>query len=323
MLFQLSESERSSRGIYYLLILYVGALVLAALLAPPAYRLIESWHESSPNALTGRIVGKPFHRYFDRLRWLPTLIALPFLLKACGLFSWNALGVNFRGTGMRRFLYFFAGGTLLLGLIAFIQGMYYGVEFQPGLRPGRVAAILAGALAGGFLLGLLEEIIFRGMVFRMFYTWVKPVPALLLTSLFFGYAHFKYPPALWDATGLEASWAGGWHVAFWTLFGIIKTFDFLVFFNLVLFGVVLCLLVLRYQSLMPVIGFHGGIVFAILAYTDLTTVQEVTRELPRLNPFWGSGGLRDGLMATLAFAVIIVALLIGGRKVSEEAYVDK
>ena len=185
--------------------------------------------------------------------------------------------------------------------MAVLQGSYYGISFQPDITFGKGVFLLSGALLGGLLIGLLEEIVFRGMSFRMFYTWVKPLPALLLTSLFFSYAHFKIPDSVWEQTSGQVDWGSGFFVGFWTLFGILPGWDLLIFVNLTLFGLVLGMLVLRQRSLMGAVGFHAGIVFAILAYTDATTIHQVVAESGRPHWFWGSGGLRDGFLTTCAF----------------------
>lgn len=312
MLFGLPVTRSSARGVWWLAALYLGALAVAALLAPALHALLQAWHEASPNAFTERAAGRPFPRTFDRLRWLPTLVALPFLLQACGLLSWRALGVRFCGTGWRQFGFYFLAGVGLLALAASFQAWHYGARLRLGLSAVDVASLVLAALVGGILIGLLEEIVFRGMVFRMFYTWVRPGAALLLTALFFSYAHFKFPAELWDPHLRSGSWMDGWWVAFWTLGGIVHSFDALVFLNLALFGVVLGMLVLRGNSLMPAIGFHAGIVAAIAAYTGLTDVQDITRRLEAASWFWGTGGMRDGLLTTTAFVFMLAFLIYGG-----------
>lgn len=310
LLFRLSESEYSFRGVAYLILLYLGALVVAAVLAPPVYWGIQYWHETAPNALTRDIEDNPFSDTYDRLRWLPTLIALPFLLKACGLLSWSALGVSFRGRGLKLFLKTFLLGVVILAGVASLQGIYYGVTFVSTHNAGSWAGLLLGAILGGLLIGLLEEVVFRGMSFRMFYTWLRPVPALLLTSLFFSYAHFKMPDAVWEQTPGGVDWGSGFFVGFWTLFGIIPGWDPLVFLNVTLFGLVLGVLVMRQKSLMGAAGFHAGIVVAILVYTDATTINSQLRAEGLLHWFWGSGGLRDGLLTTFAFLITLLVLCL-------------
>ena len=308
ILFQLSAEDRSWKGVLLLLGIYIGALLISAVISPWVYLGVQAWHEWAPNALTTEIEDNDFPDYFDRLRWLPTLIALPLVLKACGLLSWSALGVRWRAGGVGQFFGWFGVGLVLLTGVAGLQALHYGASFQVG--PMKWLEVLLLALVSGFLIGLLEEIVFRGMVFRMIYTATGPMLALVGTSLFFSYAHFKIPDAMWDPATMEVHALSGFYVAWWTLFGILEDFEFLMFLNLFLFGVVLSLLVFRGQgSLMPVIGFHAGIVAAILTYTEVTNIYEITRQLG-MDPFWGSGGLRDGLLTTIAFLVMIFGLTL-------------
>jgi hypothetical protein len=136
------------------------------------------------------------------------------------------------------------------------------------------------------------------------------VVALLGTGLFFSYAHFKMADSVWESTDAVVTWGSGWFVGFWTLFGVVPDWDGLIFLNLFLFGLVLGLLVLRQRSLMGAIGFHAGIVTGILFYTDASTIYATTAEGGGLHWFWGSGGLRDGVLTTLAFGLTILVLAI-------------
>lgn len=318
MLFNLGESERSWLGMILLAVLYLGALVIAAVLAPPVHWLIQWWHETAPNALTRDIEDNPFTDTYDRLRWLPTLIALPLVLKVCGLLSWRALGVHFRGGGGRLFLgYFFLGAGMLAG-VAVLQANHYGARLDGGMAFEDWVFLLAGALSGGLLIGVLEEIVFRGMAFRMIYTRFGPWLALVGTSLFFSYAHFKIPDFLWEGRTGTVDWGSGWYVAFWTLFGITRDFNPLIFLNLFLFGMVLGALVLRYRSLMAAVGLHAGIVAAILFYTDATDIQNLTAGEGKLDPLWGSGGLRDGLLTTMSFVLLCILFIGAGEKSDDE-----
>lgn len=319
MLFRLSESERTSRGLVYLALLYVGAMVVAALLAPPVFWGIHYWHEHAPNALTRDIIDNPFQDTYDRLRWLPTLVILPFLLKSCGLLSWSSLGLHFGSRGYRQFLLHFFTGILLLSLVAGLQSMHYGAVFRDDIGWGALAGILLSALIGCLLIGMLEEIVFRGMALRMFYTRFSPPAALLLTSIFFSYAHFKMPDSVWESTAEVVTWGSGWYVGLWTLLGIIPGWDPLVFLNLILFGLVLGILVLQKKSLMPAVGFHAGIVMAIMVYRDVTTIRDQLIDPAAISWIWGTGGLRDGLLTTAVFALMIPWLLYRGRRNEESA----
>jgi membrane protease YdiL (CAAX protease family) len=73
---------------------------------------------------------------------------------------------------------------------------YHGAEVLP--------PVIAMALASGFP----EEIVFRGLFFRLFEKWLGSWAALAITSAFFGAAHLFNPGATWLAAVAIALEAG-------------------------------------------------------------------------------------------------------------------
>lgn len=238
---------------------YFGAYLVAGLLAPALWLAVQAaaaqpgaadfWHWLGRHALP---------RYVDRLRMLAAAAALLWLIGRCGL--WGRFGFFWNRPGaLRGMLDWLLLGVATIALVA-------GWRLLSGAAPdaavpaaGRVARVLAGALAGALLLAWLEEAIFRGMVLRIFYTALAPLPALILSALFFAMVHFKRVP--WP-DGTEVGWLSGLEVAWRGSLSVVHTFDPGRFATLVLVGLVLGVLFLRTGSLLPCLGLHAGWVWA-------------------------------------------------------------
>lgn len=320
MLFNLPPAERTWRGLRLLLAVYLGSLLFAALVSPWVYWGIQNLHEAFPRTFK-YLAFKDFDDYFDRLRWVPVVLSLPIVFVKCHLFSFKQLGIVWGKGGVRRFLGWFGAGFALLLCVSLGQLFFSGAEFKNSLHFGGVVWILLKALAGGVVLGLLEEIVFRGLILRMFYTAGGPLLAVLLGSLFFAYAHFKMPGEIWqnafpshqesDAALVYALEFGypppddfqrvtpwsGFFVAGWTLIGISENFQAIKFMNLFLLGIVLSIATLRTHSLLPAIGLHAGIVFALLSYRKLV-------DIPAQSWFFGSNALVDGVLPSLLLILL-------------------
>jgi len=308
LLFGLGAHERSSRGLVLILGVYLGSLVFAALLAPPAYWFVQWLAGVGVGAPVPYLAGKGFEDYFDRLRWVPVVLGLPLLLRACGLLSPLALGLDMGRGGRREFLRWWLAGLGVAGTVVVMQAAFREVTARPAAAGGGWLGVGVMALLGGLLLGLLEEIVFRGLVLRSLLSAVRTVlVAVLLAALFFAYVHFKMPDEVWQQAGGEVRWWSGFYVALWTLLGISRNFEALLFTNYVLLGLLLSLLYLRTRSLMSCAGLHAGLVFVMLTYSKLFA--------PMVTAPWFFGGatLRDGLLTTILLAALcaVVAVLPG------------
>ena len=85
----------------------------------------------------------------------------------------------------------FAAMSLTIGAIALFGG--YRITGFNGFMP------LIGALPMATISGICEEIIFRGIMFRLIERWLGSWAALALSSLFFGLVHLGNDNATWLA----------------------------------------------------------------------------------------------------------------------------
>lgn len=310
ILFGTSPYAFSWQGIYLLLVYFVGALLAAAILSPLFYWGVELWGETAPNRLNSYLAEKEFGRYFDRLRWLVVILFLPWFVSKSGIGSWSTLGLRFEIAAGKTVFSWACLGVGLLVIVALFQTLIYETEFR---LSDNMTEVLGKGLCAGFAVALVEEAIFRGIVLRIFYTALSPFPAVLLSSLFFAFVHFKQLPHEVASPEGAVTVLAGFSAAFWTVFGIVHTFDALQFLNLTLVGLVLGLLFLRSRSLWPCIGLHAGWVAFIAVYDDLVVSQNGA-----IQSILGSPRMVDGLLSAVLLA--FASLLILCRPVEKSDY---
>lgn len=281
--------QKSFNGLYWFFGLLLGSLVLAAVLAPLIRGWVLIWQANSDSHLAQYLAHKPLAVYFNRVRLISVLIAFPLMLKYLGLFSNRMLGIDYTKPGLRRFIIWFALGILLLLLLISMQIRCGAYTFADKA----ILPLLLTTLISALAVALIEEILFRAVLFRVFMK-ALPVPlAMLLSALFFAYVHFKITiPA--DSSVLSMAWE--------QLIGIRSSFEFTPFMNLVLLGIILNLLLLINKSLMPCIGFHAGIVWAMLAFRKMAASNV------SVSSWLGSSKIIDGIFVSFLLGVIVVLL---------------
>lgn len=310
LLFDLSPEERSWRGLWILLGVYLRSILFVAIASPWVYWLVQFWQQVMPNDLNTYLARKSFDDYFDRLRWIPVILSLSWIMRTCGLLSWARLGISLERKTFFEALRWFILGCFVVGLAAWAQYRFTSVDYVGRDSWLGWVGVFLKALAGGVLVGFFEEIVFRGLIFRLFYTALAPRIAVILSSLFFAYVHFKMPGAVWDATDQVVTWKSGFFVGLWTLIGISQNFEVFPFLNLLALGVLLCLVFIRFRSLLPCMGFHAGIVTVLLSYKKFFAVHEDS-----LSWLLGSSKMIDGIVPLVVIAgLILFVLLIPSRR---------
>ena len=307
LLFGTHPDQTSWRGVALLALVFGGSLLGAAVLAPPVYFGVQALAANSDAEIWDYLARHPFTRYVDRLRWLPVLLALPWLLRQCGLGSTRALGFTGPDAG-RRFLGAFLLGVLMLAGLSLAQVVSGQVEARPRVDGPGFLRVLAEALLSGVLIALLEEAIFRGLVLRQFYTALRPWPALLASTAFFALLHFKkIPPSIWGPDEV-VTWGSGFYVAAWTVGSVIATFDYVFFLNYLFVGLALGLVFLRTRSLWACVGLHAGWV-TVLKLHSFYFVPSATP-----SGFWGTPRIIDGTASLLLLAALTAALVWTWRR---------
>lgn len=306
MLFGLNQNQSSYEGLKLFLLVYLGASIFAAILTSPAFWLIQ-WIDSVNSTETTKwLLTKRIDIYYNRLCYLGTLILLPYMIKKCGLFSISNLGLQINKYSLKEFGKFFLLGLAIATTIFLCQYFFCNLTVVEDLSATRILDIFLGAILCGIVVALLEEIIMRGLIMRTIYTAWGVLPAVILSSLFFAYKHFRAPKYLWNelSKGLETpSWDMGFIVAWYDTIGIFSNCNIIHFWTLFVFGATMCMLYIRTKTLWSSVAMHTALVFCIQAS------RKIFVSLPCENAkYFGYNGLVNGYFGLILLSIIFVAI---------------
>lgn len=285
----------------YLLAVFVGGAVLGSLLYFAAQELAPSFPALE------NLASKPFHRYASRGALAIALAGIWPLVRAIPLRKFD-LGCVASPGGWRRFVAGLAlgAGSLLVVAALIVAGSAAELAL-PATAVAWVRLFLTAALAGGAV-GLIEELLFRGVILGALQKGGGPIVALVGSSVLYSALHFIAPARhvgevhWWSGLALLPQLFGG-------MFDPQKTVP--AFFTLVLAGVALGLARQRTGALWFSVGLHAGWVFCLKIYKELTATPAGAP-----GSLWGSDMMIDGWLAPVLMALIIVIVarwLRGGR----------
>jgi membrane protease YdiL (CAAX protease family) len=279
----------------YLAIVFLGA----ALLAPWLWKLVQA---GLPDSSLAR---QPFHRYVNRcllvlaLGGLWPLYRLGFFegLRKNG-FAWE------RGSGRRLF-----GGVLAgfgsLALVAVIATLFHARTWNLEVTPARLAAHVSKALGAAVAVSILEEVLFRGMVFgtlrRSSRFWIAAIVSASIYALVHFFQRPEPPGAIGPWTGFSI--LGRMSAGFVDWQALIPGF-----INLTVAGWLLAWCREKSGALWMSIGLHAGWIFWLKSYAFFTKPQPLADVW-----IWGSSKLIDGWLA-LAILLLTAAVLGLGWK---------
>lgn len=228
---------------------------------------------------SGWLEGKPWFKFFDLSLKVTAVLGLWPLLRALGMASGEGIGLRSRwGAGAARAS---AGwgigfaGTMALGAWAVWAG-----DRAWDQRP---LVALWPALATGVVVAVMEEVLFRGVVFGALRREWGAARALWASSVFFGALHFV---AAQPKTALATAAA---------------------FVSLTAIGAVLAWCYWRSGSLYLAIGVHAGCVTALKWWTEITH-----RGGAELDWLFGAGRFRlvSGVGAVPMILLVWLALVV-------------
>jgi hypothetical protein len=149
-------------------------------------------------------------------------------------------------------------------MIALVLAMTLSDVFKPFLRVSLTEAlgIIASAVTSGVFAGTLEEIFFRGLLFKGLYDAGRPVRAYVLANLFYSALHFVKPGKAYFLTGLEP--LAGFRHLLTTFTPFLDPLPILPgIFGLFLIGVIVSFALVRTGKLYLSIGLHAGWIISI------------------------------------------------------------
>jgi len=242
-----------------LLIFVMLVLALTALISPwaaTAWNLISGAEGLAPE---DRI---PFSRFFDRFFIVSGILLFFSYRSLLKIDSLSQLGLSPRtraASDVAIGLCLALASMFALGLVISLAGAY-----QPFFRLslGESVGQYVKAILTGFTVGFLEEIFFRGIIFRGLLEDWKPLPAFITANLFYSALHFVRPAEKYFLSAMDP-WAGFRHL-FSTFAPFLEPAEIAPgIIGLLLIGIVLSYAFLRTGTLYLAIGLHAGWVISI------------------------------------------------------------
>lgn len=283
----------------YLLAVFAGG----ALLAPWLYHGVQALAEGVP-ALES-VSRMPFARYVNRALMLAALIGLPWYVRGAGIRTWREAGVPAGGIRWKTFGASFALGFVSLAAVCAIALAFGGRTIKPR-DPGEFAGQFVGALATALIVGVIEELLFRGAIFGGLNRAMRWPAALALSSAVYAIVHFMARPT----NPPEVDWLSGLHVLPTMLEGMTELHTLIpAFLSLTLAGVILGLAYQWTGDLSASVGIHAGWIFWLKFYGFATASVEGADAW-----FWGTRKLVDGWLAFVALVVVLSMVLLARRR---------
>jgi uncharacterized protein len=242
-----------------LLVFVLLVLGLTALVSPWA---AAAWDLISANEIFAPHDRIPFSRIFNRFFMISGILLFFVCRSLLKIESPAQLGLVPKTQAAHDII---AGLVLALGsMLALGWTMSLADVYQPFFRLSLSESVeqCVKAILAGFTVGVLEEIFFRGIIFRGLLEDWKPLPAFLLANLFYSALHFVKPGERYFLSGIEP-WAGFRHLfsTFAPFFEPAEIAPGLI--GLCLIGIVLSYAFARTGTLYLSIGLHAGWVIAI------------------------------------------------------------
>ena len=254
------ESNQSSPNYPRRLIYFLLAVLALTCAISPWLAVGADWaHARWPNLVAERI---PFSRVFNRAFMISGIALFIACRRQFAGAHLNRLFVADFGNGCRDL---FTGLGLAIGsMIVLAALMTFDGVFTPFFRVslGHALGTVAGAVLAGIFAGGLEEVFFRGLLFKGVYDAGHPARAFLGVNLFFSALHFVRPGRGYFLDGIEPL-AGLRHLLItFTPFG--EPLAILPgLLGLWLIGIVLSYALLRTGKLYLGIGLHAGWIVGI------------------------------------------------------------
>jgi membrane protease YdiL (CAAX protease family) len=204
----------------------------------------------------------PFSRIFNRTFMISGIILFFVCRRFLKIGTLSELGIIKLQDGSRDLL---IGWALAVGSMAALLGvMTISDVFEPYLRLSLSRSLQrgAGALAAGIFAGFLEEVFFRGIIFKGLLEDGGRARAFILANLFYSALHFVKPGESYYLEQFD-SWAGFRHL-FATFQPFFEPLPLLPgFLGLFLIGVILSQAFARTGNLYLSIGLHAGWIFSL------------------------------------------------------------
>ncbi|MDR1457599.1 MAG: CPBP family intramembrane metalloprotease [Puniceicoccales bacterium] len=283
----------SFAGLIALIIILVTSMLLTAILAPVVFNIVLFFEKTYSTKIGIYLINKGLCSFFDRLRWIPVVIGFVVLTKKFK-FTKNIFIGKFR---LNPIFFGFLIGTALIALGA-LPHYFLPPSYRTISPTENLLTTLSFFLLMSFKVAFIEEIIFRNILLKIFYTAFRPLLAISLSSMFFAFVHFKGNISI---NGNEyVTLKDGFLCAYSYGTSWVTRFCAIEFLNLTLLGILLSLVTLKKRSICMAIGIHWGLVFLLLTYKKFVHIFNSNQSFT----FFGSAKIIDSPFAFLLLAII-------------------
>ncbi|MCF6156254.1 MAG: CPBP family intramembrane metalloprotease [Candidatus Brocadia sp.] len=247
-------------------LLFLLTLCLSGLIAPLIKAFLDTLTSSSPfvrDLLNYKHGGYDFGRVMRRIMMAVAILLIFLMRKQLMIGSLVTLGIKpIRGWWEQLQMGFFlsTGMFILYVIFLWICGTQ---TFQPDAKSlADMIFQLLKVLLIAYLVGCIEEILFRGFIFQSLLMDLRVVSAICISSLFYSLLHF-FKTKLLVSPGFQPFI--GFIVIYQSFKDIIVNFTSILpsIIGLFLVGVVLSYAYFRTKSLYLAIGIHAGWIFLI------------------------------------------------------------
>jgi membrane protease YdiL (CAAX protease family) len=240
-----------------LLVFLVSVLALTSILSP--------WFAIAADWVSGQLPGVeryPFSRIFNRTFMFSGIVLFFLCRRLLRIGNLAQLGFVSLREGSGDLL---RGWSLAVGsLAALLLAMSFAQVFEPYFRLSLTRSLSRSfsALLSGVFAGTLEEIFFRGILFKGLLQSGNLFRAFVLSSLFYSALHFVKPGEAYFVDDFDP--LAGFRHLFFTFTPFAEPMDILPgMFGLFLLGIVLSYAFFRTGNLYLSIGLHAGWIFGL------------------------------------------------------------
>ncbi len=289
----------------------VAALVTAALFTPHLYDAGKALAASAATtdypsvieSIAASAQRAKLDRYFSRALLFSALALLPLLIfrvkKVAPTESTNRYALR-EMPWPQRLIHLGSGiliGATSLGILAFLLHLTDAANLNGAdLSVGK---IFSKALLPALGAGIIEEIIFRGLLLGLWLRACSIGTAWIGSSLMFSFVHFLKPPP-----GMAIADPGAWHSGFEIFASTLlhftnPTFFLTEFLTLAFLGLLLAYCRTRTFSLWLPIGLHVGLVFALKTFSMSSALNPASP----LHPWFIGSDLKSGILPLAALGI--------------------
>lgn len=271
-------------------IFLLGVAVFSALVAPWAFWAISAFADVR------------FHEVLNRLLLGTSILGAFWILHRENLLSCQTLGLArsrrfWRDLGLGAGIAI--GSVVLVTVLGFAAGV---VTWNLDESARRMIGVMATNLLVGAIVGVMEEVHFRGCLLGWLRQRTHAMLALALVTAHYSLAHFLSPPKV--AKKIEVEWGSGFRMLGYYLEKHTMNFDWLAqCAMLVLIGLTVGWCFLRTSRLYLSIGLHAGWVFAGKSLTFLTD------DVANQNAWFGAGKLIGSPVVILVLAGVFALMI--------------